>query len=218
MSMNTHLKSVKVTTAKSKDSTSLDNMSVRGSNIRYVILPDALPLDTLLSMLCARVCLCWSGAARRASRAGVYHFHLMPLFTYHLVRNHIAHLVPIARIARISTLLTFQSTRCPRTRPRRRLRRHWPVVVVVRVAVVAVVVDAVDSVVVEAVVVEGSRWWSSCSRVWRMSAPATYCHSSIEHGLDYCQLGHHNKIKGVFCNGRGRGRRPGSTRAPLPRF
>ena len=47
VSMNTHLKTVKVTT-KTKEVLSLDTMSVRGNTIRYVILPDALPLDTLL--------------------------------------------------------------------------------------------------------------------------------------------------------------------------
>lgn len=45
--MNTHLKAVKMT-AKNKDPVSLDTLSLRGSNIRYYILPDSLPLDTLL--------------------------------------------------------------------------------------------------------------------------------------------------------------------------
>ncbi|KAI8338776.1 small nuclear ribonucleoprotein-associated protein D1 [Choanephora cucurbitarum] len=47
MSMNTHLKTVKMT-VKNKDPVSLDTLSVRGNNIRCVILPDSLPLDTLL--------------------------------------------------------------------------------------------------------------------------------------------------------------------------
>lgn len=47
MSMNTHLKNVKMT-VKNRDPVSLDQLSVRGSTIRYVILPDSLPLDTLL--------------------------------------------------------------------------------------------------------------------------------------------------------------------------
>lgn len=47
MSMNTHLKNVKMT-VKKKDPVSLDTLSVRGNTIRYVILPDSLPLDTLL--------------------------------------------------------------------------------------------------------------------------------------------------------------------------
>lgn len=49
--MNTHLKTVKLTPrASSKDSTpmTLDTLSIRGNNIRYWILPDGLPLDTLL--------------------------------------------------------------------------------------------------------------------------------------------------------------------------
>lgn len=47
MSMNTHLKAVKMT-LKNKDAQHLDSLSIRGSNIRYFILPDSLPLDTLL--------------------------------------------------------------------------------------------------------------------------------------------------------------------------
>ena len=45
--MNTHLKSVKMT-VKGKDPISLETLSVRGNNIRYIVLPDSLPLDTLL--------------------------------------------------------------------------------------------------------------------------------------------------------------------------
>ena len=45
--MNTHLKSVKMT-VKGKDPLSLDTLSLRGNNIRYFILPENLPLDTLL--------------------------------------------------------------------------------------------------------------------------------------------------------------------------
>jgi small nuclear ribonucleoprotein D1 len=47
ISMNTHLKSVKMT-VKGKEPISLETLSVRGNNIRYIILPDSLPLDTLL--------------------------------------------------------------------------------------------------------------------------------------------------------------------------
>ncbi|KAJ1967280.1 Sm snRNP core protein Smd1, partial [Dimargaris xerosporica] len=47
MSMNTHLKTVKMT-VKNKDPVTLETLSIRGSNIRYFILPDSLPLDTLL--------------------------------------------------------------------------------------------------------------------------------------------------------------------------
>ncbi|KAH8073809.1 hypothetical protein BXZ70DRAFT_746729 [Cristinia sonorae] len=47
MQMNTHLKTVKMT-ARNRDPTSLDSLSIRGNNIRYFVLPDALPLDTLL--------------------------------------------------------------------------------------------------------------------------------------------------------------------------
>ncbi|KAH8893755.1 Sm-like ribonucleoprotein [Thozetella sp. PMI_491] len=45
--MNTALKNVKMT-PKGQDAVALDNMNIRGSTIRYFILPDSLPLDTLL--------------------------------------------------------------------------------------------------------------------------------------------------------------------------
>ena len=45
--MNTHLKSVKMT-IKGREPISLETLSIRGNNIRYFILPDSLPLDTLL--------------------------------------------------------------------------------------------------------------------------------------------------------------------------
>ncbi|WFD26695.1 Sm snRNP core protein Smd1 [Malassezia nana] len=45
--MNTHLKAVKMT-VRGNDPISLDTLSIRGNNTRYWILPDALPLDTLL--------------------------------------------------------------------------------------------------------------------------------------------------------------------------
>lgn len=45
--MNTHLKAVKMT-MKGREPAQLDALSIRGNNIRYFILPDSLPLDTLL--------------------------------------------------------------------------------------------------------------------------------------------------------------------------
>jgi len=47
VSMNTHLKNVKMT-IKHKNPISMDHLTIRGNNIRYFILPDSLPLDTLL--------------------------------------------------------------------------------------------------------------------------------------------------------------------------
>jgi len=47
MRMNTHLKTVKLT-VKGKNPVALENYSIRGNNIRYFILPDSLPVDTLL--------------------------------------------------------------------------------------------------------------------------------------------------------------------------
>lgn len=45
--MNTHLKSVKMT-IKNRSVQTLDTLSIRGNQVRYYILPDSLPLDTLL--------------------------------------------------------------------------------------------------------------------------------------------------------------------------
>ncbi len=45
--MNTALRTVKMT-ARGRDPISLDTINLRGSTIRYFILPDSLPLDTLL--------------------------------------------------------------------------------------------------------------------------------------------------------------------------
>ena len=45
--MNTALRAVKMT-PKGRETISLDTINIRGSTIRYYILPDSLPLDTLL--------------------------------------------------------------------------------------------------------------------------------------------------------------------------
>uniref|UniRef100_A0A182FCH3 26S proteasome regulatory subunit 8 n=2 Tax=Anopheles albimanus TaxID=7167 RepID=A0A182FCH3_ANOAL len=47
VAMNTHLKAVKMT-IKNREPVTLDSLSIRGNNIRYYILPDSLPLETLL--------------------------------------------------------------------------------------------------------------------------------------------------------------------------
>lgn len=47
VAMNTHLKSVKMT-IKNRNPVQLESLSIRGNNIRYFILPDSLPLETLL--------------------------------------------------------------------------------------------------------------------------------------------------------------------------
>jgi small nuclear ribonucleoprotein D1 len=52
--MNTALRAVKMTTKNRSnptapgDTISLDSINIRGSTVRYFILPDSLPLDTLL--------------------------------------------------------------------------------------------------------------------------------------------------------------------------
>jgi len=47
VAMNTHLKSVKMT-LKNRDPVNLEQLSIRGNNIRYYILPETLPLENLL--------------------------------------------------------------------------------------------------------------------------------------------------------------------------
>lgn len=45
--MNIHMKNAKLTT-RNREPVTYDSLSVRGNQIRYVILPDSLPLDSLL--------------------------------------------------------------------------------------------------------------------------------------------------------------------------
>lgn len=47
VAMNTHLKSVKLT-LKNRNPVQLETLTIRGNNIRYYMLPDSLPLETLL--------------------------------------------------------------------------------------------------------------------------------------------------------------------------
>jgi small nuclear ribonucleoprotein D1 len=47
VAMNTHLRTVKLV-PKGRNPITVDQMSIRGNNIRYYILPDSLNLDTLL--------------------------------------------------------------------------------------------------------------------------------------------------------------------------
>ncbi|XP_022718332.1 uncharacterized protein LOC111276778 isoform X2 [Durio zibethinus] len=54
VSMNTHLKIVKLT-LKEKNPVTLDHLSVRGNNICYSILPDILNIETLLVEETSRV-------------------------------------------------------------------------------------------------------------------------------------------------------------------
>ena len=67
--MNTHLKAVKMT-VKNKDPQQLDSLSIRGNNIRYYILPDSLPLDTLLIDDAPRGRGSFRGGRDRDSRGG----------------------------------------------------------------------------------------------------------------------------------------------------
>eukprot|EP00743_Colponemidia_sp_Colp-15_P002710 GILK01002935.1.p1 GENE.GILK01002935.1~~GILK01002935.1.p1 ORF type:complete len:120 (-),score=14.71 GILK01002935.1:159-518(-) len=47
ITMNTHLKTVKMT-IKGRNPVNMDHLTIRGNQVRYFILPDTLPLDTLL--------------------------------------------------------------------------------------------------------------------------------------------------------------------------
>eukprot|EP00061_Rhincodon_typus_P014156 g41010.t1 len=49
VSMNTHLKAVKMT-LKNREPVQLETLSIRGNNIRYFVLPDSLPLDTVCAV------------------------------------------------------------------------------------------------------------------------------------------------------------------------
>ena len=48
MTMNTHLKNVRLTLKNKQEPIIMDTLTIRGNNIRHYILPDSLPLDTLL--------------------------------------------------------------------------------------------------------------------------------------------------------------------------
>ncbi|KAI5633470.1 LSM domain-containing protein [Phthorimaea operculella] len=47
VAMNTHLKAVKIT-LKNREEIQCETLTIRGNNIRYYLLPDSLPLETLL--------------------------------------------------------------------------------------------------------------------------------------------------------------------------
>jgi len=74
--MNTHLKSVKMSLRGQPAGTPpvhLDSIAIRGNNVRYYILPDSLPLDTLLVDDAPRAKKRKEGAAARgrgAARGG----------------------------------------------------------------------------------------------------------------------------------------------------
>ncbi|VFQ86197.1 unnamed protein product [Cuscuta campestris] len=69
VSMNTHLKTVKLT-PKGKNPVTMDHLSLRGNNIRYYILPDSINLETLLVEETPRVKPKKATAGMKASRKG----------------------------------------------------------------------------------------------------------------------------------------------------
>lgn len=80
VAMNTHLKAVKVT-LKNREELQLETLSVRGNNIRYYLLPDSLPLETLLiddapkgnGFIVLKYCL------------NFFHTYFKPIFVYLIV-------------------------------------------------------------------------------------------------------------------------------------
>jgi small nuclear ribonucleoprotein D1 len=69
VAMNMHLRNVKMT-LKGRDQQAMDTLSIRGNNIRYIVLPDALPLDKLLLDDEPRKKAARSGKTRFAGRGG----------------------------------------------------------------------------------------------------------------------------------------------------
>ena len=66
--MNTHLKAVKLT-VKGREAVALDHLTIRGNNIRYFLLPESLPLETLLVDDAPKV------RNKRQARGGGEHHH-----------------------------------------------------------------------------------------------------------------------------------------------
>ncbi|KAF7650981.1 hypothetical protein LDENG_00117500 [Lucifuga dentata] len=60
VSRNTHLKAVKMT-LKNREPTQLESLSIRGNNIRYFIIPDSLPRNTLLVDIEPKIKCKWLG-------------------------------------------------------------------------------------------------------------------------------------------------------------
>merc|ERR1719265_568205 len=50
LAMNTHLKALKIL-SKNSELIKADHMTIRGSHIRYVIIPDSINIDSLLAAL-----------------------------------------------------------------------------------------------------------------------------------------------------------------------
>jgi hypothetical protein len=62
-------------TVRNGEPQQLDTLAIRGNNIRYVILPDSLPLDTLLVDDAPKPVKKKEGAADRGGRGGAVRFH-----------------------------------------------------------------------------------------------------------------------------------------------
>lgn len=82
--MNTHLKAVKMT-LKNREPTQLESLSIRGNNIRYFILPDSLPLDTLLVDIEPKVKSKKREAGEKCGNIEVFRREMEPYVWPHLV-------------------------------------------------------------------------------------------------------------------------------------
>ena len=67
--MNLHLRNV-TCTVKERNPVRMDTLSIRGSNVRYIILPDSLNLDTLLVDATERIKPVPTAAGGRGGRGG----------------------------------------------------------------------------------------------------------------------------------------------------
>ena len=111
VSMNTHLKSVKMT-LKNKDPVMLDTLSIRGNNIRYYILPDTLPLDSLLIDDTPK------GRGRGRSTGSFNKFHYLKIFLLiqcYFVAGHNSHHL-LVNVSCMALKLNYCSYSCQRQR------------------------------------------------------------------------------------------------------
>lgn len=122
MSMNTHLKAVKMT-LMNREPTQLESLSIRGNNIRYFILPDSLPLDTLLVDIEPKI----KSKKREAGKRLVLFFHEaseMPSFNVWLLFADINCVLVVANSSSLCLLSGWTGTR---QRPRSWQREGpWP--------------------------------------------------------------------------------------------
>lgn len=94
--MNTHLKSVKMT-IRNREPQTLDSLSIRGNQVRYYILPDSLPLDTLLI----------DDAPKPRKKKDVSYFELLPCLMAQVARTIVVLLVNNNKLNRLTTIFAY---------------------------------------------------------------------------------------------------------------